>query len=371
MKILFTDKYELKEFGNMFRKLSEDPSVKSILYFGCIEDEYDLGEFNNLLKSQTQKVFGGLFPRIVYENKDYESGCILVGIENNVDPIIINNISDEKTDIEKEFSEIDYPSGDIKTIFFFVDGLSSTIEHCIEEAFNNFGLEKNYIGGGAGSLSFEQRECIVTNDGLLKDCALMVPVDIESGIGVSHGWRSISDSFRVTESQKNVLIELDGKPAFDVYKAVVEKYSGRSFDKEEFFDISKGFPFGIKKLDSEDIVRDPIKVGENGELICVGEIVRNTYVEILSGNKEKLIEAANFAWKMAIQNKTGRSDVKLGLFIDCISRALFLEDDFKDELEGVDNKKIPLVGALTLGEIANNGNLFLEFYNKTSVIAVF
>ena len=46
-----------------------------------------------------------------------------------------------------------------------------------------------------------------------------------------------------------------------------------------------------------------------------------------------------------------------------------MEDVFLDELEAVKEKNQIVVGALTLGEIANNKKYYLEFYNKTAVIA--
>ena len=61
---------------------------------------------------------------------------------------------------------------------------------------------------------------------------------------------------------------------------------------------------------------------------------------------------------------------KTTFFIDCISRVLFLEGDFEQELQAVSRSGIPLIGALTLGEIANSRNDYLEFYNKTSVVGV-
>jgi hypothetical protein len=47
-----------------------------------------------------------------------------------------------------------------------------------------------------------------------------------------------------------------------------------------------------------------------------------------------------------------------------------LEDRFGEEIEAVYRESTPLVGALTIGEIANSGRDYLEFYNKTSVVAV-
>ena len=59
--------------------------------------------------------------------------------------------------------------------------------------------------------------------------------------------------------------------------------------------------------------------------------------------------------------------------MDCISRALFLEHEFELELQAIaeqftDNHA--MFGALVLGEIANSGSGYLEFYNKTTVVSL-
>ncbi|HEY8905633.1 MAG TPA: FIST C-terminal domain-containing protein, partial [Rhodoferax sp.] len=66
---------------------------------------------------------------------------------------------------------------------------------------------------------------------------------------------------------------------------------------------------------------------------------------------------------------TGQPGRESLFFIDCISRVLFLGPDFPKEMVAV-NTGQPLIGALTLGEIANNGSDFLEFFNKTAVVGL-
>ena len=48
-----------------------------------------------------------------------------------------------------------------------------------------------------------------------------------------------------------------------------------------------------------------------------------------------------------------------------------MEDEFQQELDIVTKESDNLIGAMTLGEIANTGKEYLEFYNKTAVIGVF
>jgi carbonic anhydrase len=264
----------------------------------------------------------------------------------------------EMEEIEEEF----------ETMFVFIDAFSTSIETVINEIYFNFGLESNFIGGGAGSLSFVQKPVLYTNSGLVEDGVTLTTIEEVSGIGVKHGWESIDGAFQITKANKNVIEELDYKPAFEVYKEVVEKHSNMEFREDNFFDIAKGYPFGISKIGTEKIVRDPISE-EGGKLVCVGNVKDGDYVDILHGEKDGLVSAV----KIAYSEGSGKleSDVKFTLFIDCISRVLYLEDSFQEELDAVATKDSILVGALTLGEIANTGSDYLEFYNKTAVVGVF
>ncbi|MEL7532817.1 MAG: FIST C-terminal domain-containing protein, partial [Bacteroidota bacterium] len=206
--------------------------------------------------------------------------------------------------------------------------------------------------------------------GLLADCAIIALLDVDSGIGVQHGWENISGPYKVTQSDRTIIQKLDGQIAFEVYKEVVEKASGQVFSDDNFFDIAKGYPFGINRLGDEKIVRDPIVVNEAGGLVCVGEVPQDSYVYILKGNTTSLVFAASKARALGEYSFPAGAKAQTHLFIDCISRVLFMEDEFYRELEAVYDESTPLIGALTLGEIANFGKDFLEFYNKTAVLAV-
>ena len=235
-------------------------------------------------------------------------------------------------------------------------------------------MQTNYFGGGAGSLTLEQKPCVFTNDGLYQDAAVFCVLNMASRIGVRHGWNKVDGPFIVTKAEGNIIKELNWENPFTVYKRVVENHSGKIFTDDNFFDIAKGYPFGILKEDAECIVRDPLMVNENDELVCVGELEDNMVVDILNGNETSLIAASKKATEDSINQANSPSKA---ILIDCISRILFLEENFDKELSTITStikSKFPDVsigGALTLGEISSYGEGFLEFYNKTVVVGLF
>jgi len=339
--------------------------AKSIMILSCIEDAYDIEAMNALLQSYPLPIIGGMFPKIIYKNHYYDTGSMIISLDDTLDVAIVKNLSDQSSDrldatIESAYGELDK---NVQSMFVFVDGLSKNINTLILTLFENFGLTLNYIGGGAGSLSFEQQPCLFSNQGILTDAAILATTKRESAVGVKHGWNPVSNPLKVTSSQANRILELDYRPAFEVYKEIVESLQDKRISSENFFDIAKAYPLGINKLSGEMVVRDPIMI-EESTLVCVGDVAENSFVSILNGSHETLIKAAKEAKTNAPLSKK-----HFTFFIDCISRVLFMEKAFQKEIDIIYDESIYFVGILSLGEIANNKKHYLEFYNKTAVVA--
>lgn len=370
MKIQVDKTGTIDGFCNAVNGVINSDPTKGLLILACDANEFNPDNIDEHLNKLPVPVFGGLFPHIIYGNMKLERGTIIAGLSKSPSVHIIPNLSDLSAEYEDIIDQKIPYIGEAKTMFVFVDGFAKRISTLIDSLFNVFGLEANYIGSGAGSLSMKSKPCLFTNDGLLSDCAVLALLDIESGVGVCHGWKEISGPYKVTESVGTMIKLLDWKPAYEVYREVVEKHSKKKLEKGNFFDIAKCYPFGISRLGAEKIVRDPFLVGENDSLICVGEVPEESFVHILTGDSSSLINAARKALHLSEKAFNSNASDKTILFMDCISRVLFLEDKFADELNAVYNKTSQLIGALTIGEIANSGKDYLEFYNKTSVVGV-
>ncbi len=365
----------VKNFKHILKHVAEKKDVQSIFILACDENNFSKSIIDPILNKIPLPIFGGIFPQIIHGKEKLSKGTIIVGFSQKIDVNIIHNLSDISTEMDDHIDTLIPDIGFAKTMFVLVDGYAKKISNLIESLFNIFGLEINYIGGGAGSinpkkLEMEQVPCLFTNEGLKKDIAILALTDIHSGIGVSHGWnKMLSGPHKVTESDQNTIKSIDWKPAFGVYRKVVEKHSGKKFTEGNFFELAKAYPFGISKLDSESIIRDPFTVDEDGCLYFAGKIPPESIVNILTSDADSLVKAAGKARRDCFKAFTGCKKQCL-LFMDCISRVLFLGDKFQQEIDAVSQNEIPVIGALTLGEIANSGLDYMELYNKTCVVGV-
>ncbi|MBN2010017.1 FIST C-terminal domain-containing protein [candidate division KSB1 bacterium] len=358
------------EFEKLIFDVVHTAHVQSLFIFSCDSNGFQANEIDPILRTIPVPVFGGIFPAIMCGNEKTDKGTVVIGLEFAPHVTIIPSLSNPSMDYDQIIEELLPEQSDTRTMIILVDGLAKRISKLIEGMFNNCGLEYNYIGGGAGSLNFTQKPCLFTNQGMLADCALIVQCPIISSIGVQHGWRTVSGPYKVTDSDQNIIKTINWLPAFDVYKDVIAAHSNLEIRPDNFFDISKCYPFGISRFGAEKIVRDPIMTSENGFIVCVGEVPTESYVDILTSDAPALINAARNAYTSALQEINSYPFNTFTLFIDCISRSLFLEKQFQAELDAVYHESTPLIGALTIGEIANTGKEYLEFYNKTAVVGV-
>jgi hypothetical protein len=370
--IVFNESSSLTELVSTLRKFDQEEGINSFLLFTCDDNHYPVDAVNAALKDLSKTIIGGVFPQVIYADMAYSKGFVLVGLSEEITVRIIPDLSSEQADFEAIVAQIFAALDDSQSMFVFVDGLAKRIGSLIDSLYINFGTRPKYIGGGAGSLSFEQKPCLFTNQGLLMDAAVIGMSSMDTALGVGHGWKTIVPDLQVTKVDRNIVQEIDYKPAFEVYKNLVNEHSNVPITKDNFFAISQSFPLGIHKLGDEKIVRDPIAVTPDGHLVCVGELSQDCFIDLLTAEPKDLIEAAKQVAEASKLSAQGRS-YDLTLFIDCISRALFLKEAFNDEVaavRSVTGTSIPLVGALVLGEITNFGPEYLEFHNKTSVVGL-
>lgn len=361
----------LDGFRDTLLRVARSPEVTTLLVLAADGNGHVPATTDPVLREARKPVFGGVFPQVVHGREHLDRGALVIGIADHVHATVIRGVSDEALDLDRAVAGAIDPAVADPLLVVLVDGFSRRIGELVGALFQEYGLTMNYIGGGAGSLSMVQRPCLFTAEGMLEDAALLLQVARPNGVGVSHGWQVISEPLKVTRAEHTTVLELNHEPALDVYRRIVEPMSARAFDVADFFEIAKGFPFGIRKLDSEVVVRDPVVVAPGGGLVCVGEVPEGSFVHVLQGDAARLVGAARHAGDLARAGLAGRGTPRLRVLIDCISRVLFLGGGFGEELAAVDAGDVPMVGALTIGEIANNGSEFLEFYNKTAVVGLF
>ncbi|MFY7810933.1 MAG: FIST signal transduction protein [Flavobacterium sp.] len=358
MKSFFVE--NINDLKIVLNKLSKNNNTLSVLMFIADGDRIENELINEVLRNFDKPIIGGIFPEIIFESNRLKSGIMLYSLPFVLESNIIDlNESEEKVNESilnckkrKEF----------KNLFLFIDCFSEKKSFFIESIYNFYGNEIKYFGGGCGSLTFDKIPCVFNNNGLQHNAVVIAFNDIEMELGVAHGWGAISNNLKVTEALGNEIISINWEPAFEVYSRIVEAHSQKSFNDYSFFDLAKSYPLGILKIEGEMVVRDPI-IRDGNKLILVDKVEQGENIKILNGDKKSLQEAA-----YSVKNQILFSENFENFCIDCISRVLFLEEDFQNEINILSGQK-KLNGILTIGEIANNGESYLEIYNKTIVLA--
>ncbi|GGD58560.1 hypothetical protein GCM10011514_23250 [Emticicia aquatilis] len=336
-------------------------SENYLLVFIAEKSASDATPLIDLFNSNGIKFFGGIYPTIIHDTVNYHDGMLVIEVPY-VKDVVKFSMKDEAS-----FKEIKNLEG-INTAILLIDAMVSETDLLLKKVYGLLNNQINIVGGGAGFMSFEQQPCIFTQDGMFDDGAILALMSNKSKIGVKHGWEVFAGPFIATSTEKNIIKELNWRPAFEVYQEVIEANSDNKFTENNFIDIAKIFPFGIYKEGAEFVVRDPIAINDAGEIVCISEVPENSTLQILTGDPEKLILAAR---DVATQTLHNDDDVNCLMVFDCITRVMYLDNQFEDELKAMRDvhagRPCKIRGVSTLGEIASSGMGFVDFYNKTIV----
>jgi len=149
------------------------------------------------------------------------------------------------------------------------------------------------------------------------------------GYGCIGGWNAFGPDRTITKSQSNILYELDGKPALELYK----KYLGPH--AEQLPASALLFPL-VMKVDGNLITRTILNINEaDGSMIFAGDVPQGVRVQLMRANAGNLIDGAELAAVAALNNLESTAKTGLALLISCVGRRLVLEKYTDEELEVV------------------------------------
>jgi hypothetical protein len=191
--------------------------------------------------------------------------------------------------------------------------------------------------------------------------------NVRVGHGSRGGWDAFGPQRLVTRSEGNVVFELDGRPALDLY----QEYLGELADGLPSSGLF--FPLSIKPNadDMDSLVRTLLAVNHpDRSLTFAGDVPAGWSAQLMRANFDRLVEGAAAA---AAQTST-RAEVSgdcLGLAISCVGRRLVLKDRVEEELEATVQGLAAgtrLVGFYSYGEISPLASGRCELHNQTMTL---
>ena len=191
------------------------------------------------------------------------------------------------------------------------------------------------------------------------------------GHGCDAGWSDFGPERRITRASGNVLYELDGKPALDLYKTYLgERAQGLP-------GAALLFPLAVRRENSSDepLVRTILGICEQDRsLTFAGDVPPGGIARLMRANTDKLIGSAGNASRQATDHLDKPGDT-LVISVSCVGRRLVLGERTEEEVETVIESAPPgsaHVGFYSYGEICPAGlGGASELHNQTMTVTVF
>ena len=165
------------------------------------------------------------------------------------------------------------------------------------------------------------------------------------------GWSPFGPARKVTRSADNVLYELDGQPALDVYKRYLGEHA-RDLPASGLL-----FPFAMLGSDHRELglIRTILDVDERGgSLTLAGEIDEDGYLKLMHAGTDALVGGAESAAEAA-RLGVPSGEQGLALLVSCVGRKLVMGGRVDEEIEAVGDvfsQPAVLAGFYSYGEIA-------------------
>jgi hypothetical protein len=262
----------------------------------------------------------------------------------------------------------------LRGVLLFSDGLNVNGSELVRGLNSILPSHVVVTGGLAGDGSRFERTWVVhegnARSNMVCAAGLYGPF-VTIGHGSKGGWDNFGPERRVTRSRGNVLVELDGRPALELYK----EYLG---------DLASGlpatgllFPLALRAHadDEKSLVRTILAVDEAAQTMTfAGDMPEGALARLMRANYDRLIDGASEAATMAGEahaGQPGETGETLAIAISCVGRRLVLGERAEEEIEATLDE-LPAgtrqIGFYAYGEISPYDQGPCDLHNQTMTL---
>lgn len=267
------------------------------------------------------------------------------------------------------------PKKDLKNVLIISDGQKVNGTTLIEGLKKHIDQDVVVTGGLAGDGPNFEETLVVANDHPKSGVIVAIGFygsKLQVGYGSAGGWDSFGPNRKITKSKANILYELDGKPALELYKT----YLGEEADNLPSSALL--FPLTIRDYNSADTgkVRTILAVNEaDNSMTFAGDMPEGNIAQLMMANFENLVEGAEDSAKHAITDIIAKNGgEKLAILISCVGRKLVLGPKIDEEVEATKQMfdgQTTQIGFYSYGEISPQfGTGSCELHNQTMTITL-
>lgn len=267
----------------------------------------------------------------------------------------------------------DLLSDDLVHLLVISDGLKVNGSELVRGLTTVVSPDVSITGGLAGDNDAFQETLTFWDSPPLRDNVVVLGLygkHLRVGYGSRGGWDPFGPERIITRSEGNILYEMDGRSALQLYKTYLGEHA------HGLPATGLLFPLSIRNTDNgPPLVRTILGVNEEDEsLTFAGDLPLGSLARLMKANIDRLIDGAISAAEASRSTYLHSSPV-LAILISCVGRRLVLKQRSEEEVEGVSeimSTSTMLAGFYSYGEICpsvSDGKP--DLHNQTMTITTF
>jgi hypothetical protein len=320
---------------------------------------------------------GGVFPALVVQGHFAEAGAWLLRLDVMPSPVLLELPGDDAglgpaadALVDRLASQLG-DAGDL-SLFLLFDAMFRRVGSLLDELYLRLANRVHYMGANAGSETFTPIPCLFDARRVIQGGVLAFTMGRSHGAVLEHGYRVPARLITATSTAGNRIVQIDWRPAFEVYQTMAHLLHGVTIDRENFYRSAVHFPFGIVRANGTIVVRIPVALEEDGSLFCAGEVPPNSVLAMLAAPLVDSMHTVD-ALVHGLREVEGPLEGRELLLFYCAGRRLHLGVPGAEvEVRELQRRSqaAEVAGALSLGEIGNAREWsYPLFHNATLVVS--